>query len=155
MKNAGGATAKPFFTHHNDLNMTLALRIATELPLKQLIVGGIHRVYELGRVFRNEGIDLTHNPEFTTCEYYEAFADVYDVMNRTEDLVEGLVKTVCGSLQTQFHTQGGEVYDVNWAKPWKRIEMIPALEEACGEKFPPGDQMHTQEFNEFLQRMLK
>ncbi|PPJ49601.1 hypothetical protein CBER1_01878 [Cercospora berteroae] len=155
LKSAGGATAKPFFTHHNDLNMTLALRIATELPLKQLVIGGIHRVYELGRQFRNEGIDLTHNPEFTTCEYYEAFADVYDVMERTEELVEGMVKFVTGGLQTKFTTVDGEVYDVNWAKPWKRIEMIPALEEACGEKFPPGDQLHTAETNEFLRRMLK
>ena len=155
LKNAGGATAKPFETHHNDLNMTLALRIATELPLKQLVVGGIHRVYELGRQFRNEGIDLTHNPEFTSCEYYEAFTDVYDVMARTEDLVEGLVKEICGSLETKFTTQHGETYNVNWAKPWKRIDMIPALEEACGEKFPPGDQLHTTETNEFLKRMLK
>lgn len=155
LKSAGGATARPFMTEHNELKMNLALRIATELPLKQLVIGGIHKVYELGRQFRNEGIDLTHNPEFTTCEYYEAFADVYDVMNRTEDLVEGLVKHICGSLETTFHTQTGEEYKVNWAKPWKRVEMIPALEEACGEKFPPGDQMHTQETNEFLQRMLK
>ncbi|KAI7367997.1 Lysine--tRNA ligase [Hortaea werneckii] len=155
LKSAGGATAKPFWTEHNDLKMTLALRIATELPLKQLVVGGIHKVYELGRQFRNEGIDLTHNPEFSTCEYYEAFADVYDVMNRTEDLVEGLVKEVCGSLETTFTTQTGETYNVNWAKPWKRVEMIPALEEACGEKFPPGDQMHTQETNDFLKRMLE
>ena len=155
LKNAGGATAKPFNTHHNDLNMTLALRIATELPLKQLVVGGIHRVYELGRQFRNEGIDLTHNPEFTTCEYYEAFTDLYDVMERTQDLTEGLVKEICGSLETTFHTQTGETYNVNWAKPWKKIEMMPALEEACGEKFPPGDQMHTQETNDFLKRMLK
>ena len=155
MKNAGGATAKPFYTHHNDLNMTLALRIATELPLKQLVVGGINRVYEVGRQFRNEGIDLTHNPEFTTCEYYEAFADVYDVMNRTEELVEGLVKDVTGGLETTFTTVSGETMHVNWAKPWKRVEMIPALEEACGEKFPPGDQLHTQETNDFLKRMLK
>ena len=155
LKNAGGATAKPFFTEHNELKMTLALRIATELPLKQLIIGGINRVYELGRQFRNEGIDLTHNPEFTTCEYYEAYTDMYDVMNRTEELVEGMVKEVKGSLQTTFTTQTGEKYDVNWAKPWKRIEMIPALEEACGEQFPPGDQMHTQETNDFLKRMLK
>jgi len=155
LKSAGGATARPFWTEHNELKMTLAMRIATELPLKQLVIGGIHKVYELGRQFRNEGIDLTHNPEFTTCEYYEAFADVYDVMNRTEDLVEGLVKHVTGGLETTFHTLSGEAYNVNWAKPWKRIEMIPALEEACGEKFPPGDQMHTQEFNDFLQRMLK
>ncbi|KAK1073937.1 lysyl-tRNA synthetase [Friedmanniomyces endolithicus] len=155
LKNAGGATAKPFNTHHNDLNMTLALRIATELPLKQLVVGGLTKVYELGRQFRNEGIDLTHNPEFTTCEYYEAFADVYDVMDRTEELVEGMVKTICGSLQTEFTTQHGETYNVNWAKPWKRIEMMPALEEACGEKFPAGDQLHTDETNQFLKRMLK
>ncbi|KAF7191387.1 Lysine--tRNA ligase cla4 [Pseudocercospora fuligena] len=155
LKSAGGATAKPFFTHHNDLNMTLALRIATELPLKQLVIGGIHKVFELGRQFRNEGIDLTHNPEFTTCEYYEAFTDVYDVMNRTEELVEGMVKFVTGGLQTKFVTQTGEVYDVNWAKPWKRVEMIPALEEACGEKFPPSDQLHTEETNQFLRRMLK
>lgn len=155
LKNAGGATAKPFYTDHNDLKVTLALRIATELPLKQLVIGGIHKVYELGRQFRNEGIDLTHNPEFTTCEYYEAFADVHDVMDRTESLVEGLVKFVTGGLQTKFTTQTGEVYDVNWAKPWKRIEMMPALEEACGEKFPPGTELHTEETNAFLQRMLK
>ncbi|KAK4549454.1 hypothetical protein LTR36_006451 [Oleoguttula mirabilis] len=155
MKNAGGATATPFMTEHLDLKMTLALRIATELPLKQLVVGGINRVYELGRQFRNEGIDLTHNPEFTTCEYYEAFTDLYDVMERTQDLVEGMAKEVCGSLQTTFHTQTGETYEVNWAKPWKRIEMMPALEEACGETFPPGDQLHTQETNDFLKRMLK
>ncbi|KAK0249298.1 lysyl-tRNA synthetase [Friedmanniomyces endolithicus] len=155
LKNAGGATAKPFNTHHNDLNMTLALRIATELPLKQLVVGGLTKVYELGRQFRNEGIDLTHNPEFTSCEYYEAFADVYDVMDRTEELVEGMVKAICGSLQTEFTTQHGETYNVNWAKPWKRIEMMPALEEACGEKFPAGDQLHTDETNQFLRRMLK
>jgi lysyl-tRNA synthetase, class II len=155
LKSAGGATAKPFFTHHNELDMTLALRIATELPLKQLVIGGIHKVYEIGRQFRNEGIDLTHNPEFTTCEYYEAFADVYDVMNRTEELVEEMVQTVCGSLKTKYTTVTGEEYEVNWAKPWKRVEMIPALEEACGEKFPPGEELHTDETNQFLQRMLK
>lgn len=155
LKNAGGATARPFWTEHNELKMTLALRIATELPLKQLVIGGIHKVYELGRQFRNEGIDLTHNPEFTTIEYYEAFADVNDNMRRTEELVEGLVKHVTGSLQTTFTTVTGETYNVNWAKPWKRIEMIPALEEACGEKFPPGEELHTQETNDFLKRMLK
>ncbi len=93
--------------------MTLALRIATELPLKQLVIGGINRVYELGRQFRNEGIDLTHNPEFTSCEYYEAFTDVYDVMERTEELVEGLVKHVTGGTETKFDTQTGETYHVS------------------------------------------
>lgn len=151
---AGGATAKPFVTHHNDLDMNLFMRVAPELYLKMLIVGGLERVYELGRQFRNEGIDLTHNPEFTTCEFYMAYADVYDVMEWTEDLVSGLVMHLKGSFETTFHTQTGEEYKVNWAKPWKRIEMIPALEEACGEKFPPGDQLHTKETGEFLKKVL-
>ena len=152
---AGGATAKPFTTHHNDLNMDLFMRVAPELYLKRLVVGGLERVYEMGRQFRNEGIDLTHNPEFTTCEYYEAYADVYDVMETTEDLVTGLVKHVTGGYETTFHTQTGEVYHVNWAKPWKRIEMIPALEEACGEKFPDPTELHTADTNEFLRQLLK
>lgn len=152
---AGGATAKPFITHHNDLNMDLYMRVAPELYLKMLIVGGLERVYELGRLFRNEGIDLTHNPEFTTCEFYMAYADVYDVMNITEELVSGLVKHVTGGYQTTFHTQTGEEYHVNWEKPWKRVAMIPALEEACGEKFPPGEELHSTSTNEFLKRLLK
>jgi len=152
---AGGATAKPFVTHHNDLNMDVFMRVAPELYLKMLTVGGLERVYELGKQFRNEGIDLTHNPEFTTLEFYMAYADVYDIMDITEDLVSGLVKHVTGSYETKFHTQTGVEYQVNWQKPWKRIEMIPALEKACGEKFPPGDQLHTSETNEFLKRMLK
>nr|XP_036586975.1 lysyl-tRNA synthetase [Colletotrichum truncatum]KAF6797705.1 lysyl-tRNA synthetase [Colletotrichum truncatum] len=152
---AGGATAKPFVTHHNDLDMQMFMRIAPELYLKELVVGGLHRVYELGRQFRNEGVDLTHNPEFTTCEFYQAFADVYDLMDLTEDLVSGLVKHVTGGYKTKFHTQHGEVYEVNWEKPWKRFEMIPELEKATGETFPPADQLHTAETNEFLQKVLK
>ncbi|OKL56293.1 Lysine--tRNA ligase, cytoplasmic [Talaromyces atroroseus] len=151
---AGGATAKPFITHHNDLDMNLFMRIAPELYLKMLIVGGLERVYELGRQFRNEDADLTHNPEFTTCEFYWAYADVHDVMNLTEELVSGLVKHVTGGYETKFVTQHGETYNVNWKAPWRRVEMIPALEEATGEKFPPGDQLHTEETNAFLKKIL-
>lgn len=151
---AGGATAKPFITHHNDLNMDMYLRIAPELYLKQLVVGGLNRVYEMGRQFRNEGMDLTHNPEFTTLEFYAAYADMYDLMNWTEELVSSLVKHIHGSYETTFHKQDGTEYKVNWAAPWRRIEMIPALEEKTGEKFPPGDQMHTAETGEFLKKVL-
>lgn len=152
---AGGATAKPFKTYHNDLKLDMYMRIAPELYLKELIVGGMERVYEIGRQFRNEDIDLTHNPEFTTCEFYQAFADMYDIMDLTEEMVSGLVKHVTGGYKTKFHTQHGEEYEVNWEKPWRRIEMIPELEAKLGEKFPPGDELHTQETNEFLKRMIK
>lgn len=154
-KIAGGATARPFKTFHNELGMELFLRIAPELYLKELVVGGLERVYEIGRQFRNEGIDLTHNPEFTTCEFYMAFADMYDIMDMTEELVSGLVKSVKGSYVTKYHTQSGEEYEVNWEKPWRRVDMIPELEKATGEKFPPADQFHTEESNQFFRNVLK
>lgn len=111
---AGGATAKPFMTYHNELNMQLYMRIAPELYHKMLVVGGLDRVYEIGRQFRNEGIDLTHNPEFTTCEFYMAYADYNDLMTITENLVSGMVHSIHGSYKIKYHPDGAEGNYSSW-----------------------------------------
>ena len=112
-------------------------------------------VYEMGRQFRNEGMDLTHNPEFTTLEFYMAYADMHDLMGMAEELVPGLVKHIHGSYKTTYHTAKGEEININWEAPWRRIDMIPALEECTGEKFPHADELHTDETGTFLKKVLE
>ncbi|BAW18288.1 lysine--tRNA ligase [Mycoplasmopsis bovigenitalium] len=124
-----GAAAKPFTTHHNSLNQDFVLRIATEIPLKKLVIGGFDRVYELGRIFRNEGYDTTHNPEFTTIEFYEAYSNAEGMMNRTEDLF----KYLCNKLGKHTFINNG--VEIDLSKPFKRINMVDAVNEKTGKDF--------------------
>ncbi len=124
---AGGTTARPFSTHHNALGCDMFLRIALELPLKKLIVGGFERVYEIGRNFRNEGISKKHNPEFTMLEFYQAYATFEDLMTLTEELIESLAKDICGSTTLQFGEQ-----QLDFSRPWRRISMVESMYEIGG-----------------------
>jgi len=124
---AGGAAARPFITHHNTLDIDMYLRIATELHLKRLIVGGFDKVYEIGRIFRNEGMDIKHNPEFTSIELYQAYADYHDMMDLTEDLISTLARDILGS---EVITYQGE--EINLARPWTRMTMVEAVKKYTG-----------------------
>ena len=127
---SGGATAKPFITHHNTLDMDMYLRIATELNLKRLIVGGYEKVYEIGRIFRNEGMDIRHNPEFTSIEFYAAYQDYHDMMDICEEIFVGTAKEVLGT--TKITYQG---MDIDLTPSWKRVTMIDSIKEVTGVDF--------------------
>lgn len=134
---AGGAAAKPFITHHNALDITMYLRISLELYLKRLIVGGFDRVYEIGRVFRNEGIDVRHNPEFTLLELYQAYTDFHGMMDLVENLIREVSQRVLGT--TVINYQGVEI---DFSKPFERLSMIEAVQKYAGIDFT---QIHTLE----------
>ena len=127
---AGGASARPFITHHNTLDIDMYMRIATELPLKRLIVGGMNRVYEIGRIFRNEGMDPKHNPEFTSIELYQAYADFHDMMDIAEGIISGAAKEILGTYELEWM---GEKIDLT--PGWRRLSMVDAVKEYAGVDF--------------------
>ena len=141
---SGGATARPFITHHNTLDIDMYLRIATELYLKRLIVGGFDKVYEIGRNFRNEGMDIKHNPEFTCIELYEAYTNLEGMMNITEELIRRCANKVCGTGKISYQ---GEKIDLE--KPFRRITMIDSIKEVTGVDF------NTVETDEEAQKIAK
>jgi lysyl-tRNA synthetase, class II len=141
----GGASARPFITHHNALDMELYMRIAIELHLKRLIVGGLEKVYEIGRVFRNEGVSTRHNPEFTMIELYEAYADYLDIMELTENLIAHIAEDVLGSTTVTY----GD-YEVDLKPRWKRVHMVDAIKEAVGVDFWP--KMSDEEARELAKK---
>ena len=134
---AGGANAKPFITHHNSLDIQMYLRIAPELYLKRLIVGGFDKVYEIGRLFRNEGMDLKHNPEFTTMELYSAYEDYNDMMNITEEMISTIAKNILGTTKITYQD-----IEIDLAPSWKRMTMIDSIKEVTGIDF---NQINTDE----------
>ena len=152
----GGASAKPFITHHNELDMDLFLRVAPELYLKMLIVGGYERVYEIGKNFRNEGIDTTHNPEFTSCEFYMAYSDCCELTFMTEDIVSNLVKDLTGSYILKHSTEvDGQVKDIeiDFKPPWKCIDLMQGLRDAGIENLPANTELYEEEAAETLKKI--
>ena len=139
----GGAAARPFITHHNTLDIDMYLRIATELHLKRLIVGGFEKVYEMGRIFRNEGMSVKHNPEFTTIEIYQAYTDYTGMMELTESMIAEVAQKVLGTTKISYQ---GEKIDL--APPWKRLTMVDAVKEAAGFDFAQASLEEAKEYAE-------
>ena len=150
----GGATANPFITHHRELDIDMYMRIAPELYLKMLIVGGFDRVYEIGKQFRNEGIDLTHNPEFTTMEFYWAYCDYNDLMTVTEELLSSMVLKIKGSYKFMYHKDGPdtEPVEIDFTPPFRRIPLVEGIEERLGVTIPKDD-LYSEETRQFLEKL--
>ncbi|CAJ0643523.1 6808_t:CDS:2 [Entrophospora sp. SA101] len=159
-----GAYAKPFKTYHESLKSDLYMRISPELYLKQLVIGGFDRVFEIGRQFRNESIDTTHNTEFTTCEFYMAYSDMYDLMEFTEKMVMEILKNFnndCGGSNNSsndhhvldYKTSNNENLKIDFSLPFKRIDIIPTLEDKLKVKFPSPSKLHTEESRLFLEQI--
>lgn len=152
----GGAAARPFMTYHNELKQSLYLRISPELYLKQLVIGGLNRVYELGKDFRNEGIDLTHNPEFTTCEFYMAYANYEDLIEITEEMLSGIVKEIFGDYKIDHwpmkREERPDPIELDFSRPFKKISILEELNKQMREKmntWAQGTEKYTE--SEFLQ----
>jgi lysyl-tRNA synthetase class 2 len=139
----GGANAKPFVTHHNDMHANMFLRIAPELFLKQCVIGGLPRVYEIGKNFRNEGADLTHNPEYTAIETYTAYDDFFDVMKMAEELISTMVLQLTGGYKIEYTLKDGSPCTIDFTPPFKRVSMIETLEQLLDIKFP--DEINSDE----------
>mmetsp|Transcript_44405 Transcript_44405/g.105395 ORF Transcript_44405/g.105395 Transcript_44405/m.105395 type:complete len:349 (+) Transcript_44405:1-1047(+) len=151
-REASGAAARPFQTHHNALKSDLFLRVAPELYLKRLVIGGLSRVYEVGKAFRNEGVDATHNPEFTSVEAYQAFADYTDMMTLTEELLRSICIDLHGKPScevTDPASSGGKVI-LDFAPAFARVDYIQALEDASGKTFPPAEELGSPDATKFL-----
>lgn len=148
---AGGANARPFKTFHNDLGTEMFMRVAPELYLKKCIVGGIDRVYEIGKNFRNEGIDHTHNPEFTACELYWAYADYQDLMIMTEEIICEIVMSIKGSLKFEIKNEEGEVKTVDFTRPWNKVSMLEELEIQLEVAIP--EDLDAPETRDFLDKL--
>ena len=145
---AGGATARPFVTYHNELKAQMFLRIAPELYLKKLVIGGFDRVFEIGPQFRNEGIDPTHNPEFWTLEFYQAYTDYFDLMNTAENMLSQMAMKIRGTHSIEFTQLNGSSITIDFTPPFQRIELVPELERIIGSKFPTLED--TSELTEYL-----
>lgn len=159
----GGATARPFETYHNDLKLKLYMRVAPELYLKQLIVGGMNRVFEIGKNFRNESIDTTHNPEFTACEFYWAYADYEDLMAMTEDLLSKMVYAIHGKYEIEYENSDPAIgkIKINFAKPFRRVSLMSELKKQLGDKakgwgmeWPANKDLSKPETREFFDKLI-